>query len=152
MAFRITPASEAKVEFEVPMKDGSVLAFALPHMNFMDEDLARKMKKNLTALDAPIPVLDAEGNPILDEEGNPETEVPRRTMHETTRDSARAMLSAVLDESLCDRLMTLTVGELDQILAHWAKESQKPVGPDGQTRDNGEPGVSLGESSASSNS
>ncbi|DAZ90153.1 Uncharacterised protein [Mycobacteroides abscessus subsp. bolletii] len=152
MAFRITPASEAKVDFEVPMKDGSTLTFALPHMNFMDEDLARKMKKNLTDLDSPVPVLDAEGNPVLDDEGNPVTEIPRRTIHETTRDSARAMLSAVLDESLCERLMTLTVGELDQILAHWAKESQKPVGQDGETRANGEAGVNLGESSASLNS
>ncbi|DAZ90351.1 hypothetical protein [Mycobacteroides abscessus] len=152
MTFRITPAFEAVIAFELPLADGATLSFKLPHMNFLGEDLARRMKKNLTDLDAPVPVFDEDGNPILDDDGEQVTEVPRRTVHETTRDSARAMLSAVLDEELCDRLMKLTVGELDQILAHWAMESRKPVGQQGETTDSGDTGVNLGESSASSNS
>ena len=156
--FKITSSFHATVQvpFEIDTADG-VLTFTIPRMTYLPEDAARKMKDALLALDKPVaqfnPVtgetyyqLDADGSPKLDEAGEklPLLGPPQRTVHEKTREVAEAMLKVVLPAGVFKKLQKLTVGELDQIIAHWTEASSQPI--------NNDPGVESGESSASSTS
>lgn len=155
--FIVVSAADDKVQvpFTIPNRDGGdPFTFTIPRLNFIDEDAARKMKKNLLDLerevpqidpvtDAPIYEKDDDGNVKMDGDGNPIPMMgaPQLSYHEKTRAMAEAMLGPVLPPAIFRRVQKLTVGELDQIVAHWTKVSTSPLD-----------GVEPGESSASSTS
>lgn len=122
----------AHVPFRVPVKDQEPIEFSLPRLQFLSEPVARQMKEALLALDADVPQVDSEGQPLFEEDGDgnqvPVMGPPRRTVHETTRATAEAMLKCVVSSAIFKQLQKLTVGELDQIVAHWTEVSSKPLG------------------------
>lgn len=150
-----TPDDEAvQVPFSVPVKGGEPFEFTLTRMTYLDETALRKMREAIRAVDAFVPQLDIDekpiwrtnpetGEPELDDEGNkvPLMGLPQRTKHERTRAMAEAMLKVAAPAEVFKRLQKLTVGELDQIVGHWAEVSASKID-----------GASQGESSASSTS
>lgn len=150
--FIVVSASDAKVQvpFAVPSKDGESIIFSIPRLNFIDEASARQMKKNLLELDRDVPQTDQAGDPlyvkdddgefVLDDAGEkiPLLGPPQLSVHERLRSVAEAMLGPIVPAATFKKLQKLTVGELDQIVAHWTKVSTSPLD-----------GVEPGESSAS---
>lgn len=153
--FEVVPAYDERthVPFRVPRKDDDPIEFFIPRLQFLDEDVARTMKEKLQKLDVNVPQVDAAGEPVwkrktdgtilTDDDGQnvPLMGPPQRTVLERTRAVAETMLSCVTEPDAYEKLQKLTVGELDQILGHWTKVSEKPL-----------EGANLGESSASSTS
>lgn len=147
----------AQVPFRVPVKGKEPIEFTIPRLQFLTEAVARQMKSALLALDAPVPMEDEDGQPVWERDASGEVVVdeagekvqakisPQRTVHETTRATAEAMLKCVTTPAVFKKLQGLTVGELDQIISHWTTVSSKPV-------ESAVEGVTTGESSASSNS
>lgn len=148
-------SEQVQVPFVIETDDGTV-EFSIPRMTFLAEDVTRRMKKALLDLDKPVPQfdqvtgeplyhLDTDGNPLRDDDGQkkPLMGPPQRTAHEKTRAVAEAMLKCVVPAATYKSLQKLTVGELDQIIAHWTEVSTAPLN---------DPGVDMGESSASSTS
>jgi len=155
--FVITSARSETVQipFQIETEDGTV-EFTIPRMTFLAEDVTRRMKKALLDLDKPVaqfnqvtgePLyqLNSAGERKLDDDGQPIPLMgqPQRTVHEKTRAVAEAMLKCVVELAVFKKLQGLTVGELDQIVAHWTEASTQPLN---------DPGSDLGESSASSTS
>jgi hypothetical protein len=156
--FVITSARSDNVQipFQIETDGGKVVEFTIPRMTFLAESVTRAMKKALLDLDKPVPQfnqvtgepmyqMDAAGVVARDEDGQqmPLMGPPQRTAHEKTRAVAEAMLKCVVDAATFKELQKLTVGELDQIVAHWTDVSTQPLN---------DPGADLGESSASLNS
>ena len=142
-----------QVPFEIDTEDGPV-EFSIPRMTFLPEDVTRRMKGALLDLDKPVPQhhpvtgepmwqLNADGVPKLDDDNQklPLMGPPQRTAHEKTRAVAEAMLKCVVPAAVFKKLQKLTVGELDQIVAHWTDVSSQPL--------NNDPGADMGESGAS---
>ncbi|WP_301119772.1 hypothetical protein [Mycolicibacterium fortuitum] len=154
--FRIITADDdaVQVPFAVPIKGRDVpLTFSVPRMQFLSEPTAREMRKALRALDDPAPVVDDDGKPVYEtgsvgSDGEPvqKVAVPQRTIHEQNRVTCLAMLKCVTSATVYKVLEKLTVGELDQIVAHWTEVSGRRL--DEVTGD----GATPGESSASSSS
>lgn len=157
-AFKVTSSRSecVQVPFEIDTEGGTV-EFSIPRMTFLPEDATRRMKKSLLDLDKPVPQMNqvtgeplyqltAEGVVKHDDDGQPIPVMgpPQRTAHEKTRAVAEAMLKHVVAPEVFKQLQKLTVGELDQIIAHWTDVSTQPL--------DGDPGISMGESSASSTS
>ncbi|PKQ59721.1 hypothetical protein B5566_02445 [Mycobacterium sp. MHSD3] len=150
-----TPADEAvQVPFSVPVKGEEPFEFTLTRMTYLDEAALRKMRDAIKAVDAFVPQVDIKGDTIwridpetgetqVDEKGEkvPLMGIPQRTRHERTRAIAEAMLKVAASADVFRRLQKLTVGELDQIVGHWAEVSASKID-----------GASQGESSASSTS
>lgn len=153
--FEVVPASDerTKVPFRVPVGGDRKIEFSVPRLQFLDEAVARDMKKKLQDLDKFVQQVDSQGELLweLDDTGEPKladdgTKVPfmgppQRTVHERSRAIYLTMLGCVVDQSVQARLEKLTVGELDQIISHWTAVSESPLD-----------GTTTGESSASSSS
>jgi len=156
--FVVTSSRSENVQIPFVVEvDGEEVEFSIPRMTFLPEDATRKMKQALLDLDKPVPQfnqvtgeplyrLGKDGESLLDDDGQkiPVMGPPQRTAHEKTRAVAEAMLKHVVPAAVYKKLVKLTVGELDQIVAHWTDVSTSPL--------NNDPGVELGESSASSTS
>jgi hypothetical protein len=151
--FVVVSAHDEKVQipFAIPMKDGETLLFSIPRLNFIDEAQARQMKSNLLELDKLVPQTDlATGEPMFEKGDDGEfvlndagEKIPvmgqaQMSLHEKMRAVSEAMLSTVVPPATYRKLQKLTVGELEQIVAHWTKVSSDPID-----------GVEPGESSAS---
>lgn len=153
--FEVVPAYDPRtqVPFRVPRKNADPVEFTVPRLQYLTEEQATKMKVDLQELDRWVEQVDMDGKPVYqltregeyklgdDNEKLPLMGPPQRTVAERSRAVAETMLAVVVDEETLAELHRLTVGELDQILNHWTKVSEKPL-----------EGLALGESSASSSS